>query len=73
MTNLNAIIKISDLCKQNNINMTIDGSGIILTAGSISKRYELDMLSKIVQDLPLEVIIDLFLEEMVLNFQKAAY
>ena len=73
MTNLNTIIEISNLCKKNNIEMSIDGSGIVLTAGKISKRYELEMLNKIVTDLPIEIIIDLFLEEMVLNFRKAVY
>ena len=77
MTNLNTIIEISNLCKKHNIDVRIDESGIVFSAyrnGHLfSKRYELEMLSKIVLDLPLEIIIDLFIEESVLQFKRAAY
>lgn len=77
MTSLNTIIEISNLCKKKNIDVRIDESGIVLSAyrnGNIlHKRYELDMLGKIVKDLPLEIIVDLFIEETILHFKKAAY
>ena len=75
MTNLNTIIEISNLCKKNNIEVRIDGSGILLSTykegNVISKHYDLEILNKIVDNLPLEIIVDLFLEEMVLKFRKA--
>lgn len=71
MSNLNAVIEISALCKSRNIDVNIDTSGIVLSTlkngDTLRKRYDLDTLSKIVTDLPLEILIDVFIEETVLT------
>lgn len=77
MTNLNTIMEISNLCHQRNIELKIDHSGIVLSAyrnkNVYTRRYELTDITNVIKDLPLEVIVDLFIEDAVLQFGKIAY
>ena len=76
MANLNMIMEISNLCKKKNIDMRIDESGILLSTYKnreiLSKRYDLDTIGNVVENLPLEIIVDMFIEEHVLQFKRAA-
>jgi hypothetical protein len=75
MTNLNTIIRLSALCEKHDIELKVDGSGIEFSAyrnGRIlNKRYDLDIIGKIVKELPIEVLVDLFIEESILKFKRA--
>lgn len=75
MTNLNTIIELANLCRKRNIEMSINKSQIVLSAYRngrvLSKSYEFELLGKIVKDLPIEIILDLFIEETVLQFKRA--
>lgn len=75
MNELNAILEISRICKENNIKAAIDESGIVLSTHrngeEITKRFNLDEINVITMNLPLIVLFDLFLEESVLKFNRA--
>jgi hypothetical protein len=72
---LNAILEISKICKENNIKATIDESGIVLSAmkngEEITKRFDLDEINIISMNLPLIVLFDLFIEDAVLKYNRA--
>lgn len=72
---LSAIIELTETCKEHNLKMSIDGSGIILTANKhgneISKHYDLETINIITLNYPVQIIIDLFLEEYVYQFKRA--
>ena len=75
MANLNTIIEISEMCKLRKIEMKITEAGLVLSAvkdgKTISKCYDLESINIITLDFPVEIMIDIFLEESVLNFNKA--
>ena len=76
MTSINTIIELSEVCKEHNIKMGIDESGIMLSAlkhgKEISKNYDLETINIIALSYPVQIIIDMFIEEYVLQFKKAA-
>lgn len=71
MNNLRAIVEISEQCKLHDINVSIDESGIIFTMyrnGKVySKHYDLDIINKIALNISLNILIDVFKEEMILS------
>lgn len=75
MNELNAILEISRICKENNIEATIDASGIVLKTDKngeeITKRFDLDEINIISMNLPLIVLFDLFIEDAVLKYNRA--
>lgn len=75
MTSINAVIELSRICEKHNIKMSIDESGVILSAyrhgEKVQKHYDVRTINIISLDHPLQIIIDMFLEEYVYKFKKA--
>ena len=72
---LNAIIELSKICEKQGVKMGIDETGIVLSTlrhgKEIKKHYDIKSMNIITLDFPLQIIIDMFLEEHVLKFKRA--
>lgn len=76
MNEIKTVIEISNKCKEHNIEAKIDESGMILSANRngeiISKHFNLEEIGIIALNLPLDIIVDMFLEEIYYHTLQAA-
>jgi hypothetical protein len=75
MNKLNALLEISNICRDNNIKATIDETGLYLSTWKdgkkLSRHFNLDEINTVTTNLPMIVLFDIFLEESVLKFNRA--
>ena len=76
-TSLKSVIDLSNICRQRDVEMMITEAGITLTTNkhgmTVNKSYDLNTINIIALDHPIDIIIDMFLEEIFMKFKKAVY
>jgi len=75
MTSINSIIELTEMCKKNDIEMVIDESGVAISAyrngKKMSRHYDLKTINIISLNHSIQIIIDTFREEFILQFNRA--